>query len=326
MDVSFTVWAVTVAGVLAVIGLDLLAVSRRPHLPTMRESTLWVLLFVGLAVVFGLLVWAVWGRSYAGQFYAGWLTEYSLSLDNLFVFVIIMSRFKVPAAAQQTVLLIGILLALFFRSIFIVLGAAAISRYSWVFYFFGAFLVYTAWKLASHGEEDDDDFKENAVLRLVKRVVPTSVDYDGIRLRTEIDGVRLFTPMLVVMVAIGTTDVLFALDSIPAIFGLTKEPYLVFTANAFALMGLMQLYFLLGGLLDRLVYLSIGLAVILGFIGVKLILEALHTNTVPFINGGEPVEWAPEIPISVSLGVIVTVLALTTVASLLRTRRDGRAA
>ncbi len=237
-----------------------------------------------------------------------------------------MSRFKVPAAAQQTVLLIGILLALFFRSIFIVLGAAAISRYSWVFYFFGAFLVYTAWKLASHGEEDDDDFKENAVLRLVKRVVPTSVDYDGIRLRTEIDGVRLFTPMLVVMVAIGTTDVLFALDSIPAIFGLTKEPYLVFTANAFALMGLMQLYFLLGGLLDRLVYLSIGLAVILGFIGVKLILEALHTNTVPFINGGEPVEWAPEIPISVSLGVIVTVLALTTVASLLRTpaRRPTR--
>ena len=253
-------------------------------------------------------MWAYYGQAYAGQFYAGWLTEYSLSLDNLFVFVIIMSRFKVPASAQQTVLLIGILLALFFRSIFIVLGAAAIARYSWVFYFFGAFLVYTAWKLASHGEDDDDDFKENAVLRLVRRVVPTSDDYDGVKLRTTVDGVKLFTPMLVVMVAIGTTDVLFALDSIPAIFGLTKEPYLVFAANAFALMGLMQLYFLLGGLLDRLVYLSMGLAVILGFIGVKLILEALHTNTVPFINGGEHVEWAPEIPISVSLGVIVGVL------------------
>ena len=300
--------------------------SRRPHLPTFRESVLWVLLFIALAVVFGLLVWAYYGQAYAGQFYAGWLTEYSLSLDNLFVFVIIMSRFKVPASAQQTVLLIGILLALFFRSIFIVLGAAAIARYSWVFYFFGAFLVYTAWKLASHGEDDDDDFKENVVLRLVRRVVPTSDDYDGVKLRTTVDGVKLFTPMLVVMVAIGTTDVLFALDSIPAIFGLTKEPYLVFAANAFALMGLMQLYFLLGGLLDRLVYLSMGLAVILGFIGVKLILEALHTNTLPFINGGEHVEWAPEIPISVSLGVIVGVLVITTVASLLRTRRDAREA
>ncbi len=326
MDVSTAVWVATVLAVLLIIGADLVAVSRRPHLPTFRESTLWVLLFIGLAIAFGGIIWAVYGRVYAGQFYAGWLTEYSLSLDNLFVFVIIMSRFKVPASAQQTVLLIGILLALFFRSIFIVLGAAAIARYSWVFYFFGAFLVYTAWKLARHGEEDEDDFKENALLRLVRRIVPTSETYDGIKLRTMIDGVKIFTPMLVVMVAIGTTDVLFALDSIPAIFGLTKEPYLVFTANAFALMGLMQLYFLLGGLLDRLVYLSIGLAVILGFIGFKLIFEALHTNQVPFINGGEPVEWAPVIPISVSLGVIVTVLTLTTIASLLRTRADGRAA
>jgi tellurite resistance protein TerC len=322
MDVSLTVWALTVTAVLLIIGADLVAVSRRPHLPTMRESTLWVLLFIGLAIAFGGIVWAVWGRTYAGQFYAGWLTEYSLSLDNLFVFVIIMSRFKVPAAAQQTVLLVGILLALFFRSIFIAVGAAAISRYSWVFYFFGAFLVYTAWKLASHGEDDDDDFKENAVLRMVRRLVPTSEDYDGVKLRTTVAGAKVFTPMLVVMVAIGTTDVLFALDSIPAIFGLTAEPYLVFAANAFALMGLTQLYFLLGGLLDRLVYLSMGLAVILGFIGVKLVLEALHTNTVPFINGGEPMEWAPEIPIGVSLGVIISVLVVTTVASLRRTRRD----
>ena len=268
----------------------------------------------------------VYGRTYAGEFYAGWLTEYSLSLDNLFVFVLIMSRFKVPAAAQQTVLLVGILLALLFRSIFIVLGAAAIARYSWVFYIFGAFLIYTAWKLLRHGEDDEGDFQENVVLRTARRIVPTAPDYDGVRLRTTVDGTRLFTPMLIVMVAIGTTDLLFALDSIPAIFGLTQEAYLVFAANAFALMGLMHLYFLLGGLLDRLVYLSIGLAVILGFIGVKLIFEALHTNTLGFINGGEPVEWAPVIPISVSLLFIVGVLILTTIASLLRTRWERRQA
>jgi TerC family integral membrane protein len=324
MDVSLAAWIVTIGAVLLVIGADLLAVSRRPHAPSMRESTLWVLLFVALALAFGLLVWQHWGRAYAGQFYAGWLTEYSLSLDNLFVFVIIMSRFKVPAAAQQTVLLIGILLALLFRGIFIALGAAAIARFSWVFYFFGLFLLYTAWTLAKHGEGEEGDFKENRILRYVRRVVRTSPDYDGVRLRTAVDGHRLFTPMLVVMVAIGTTDVLFALDSIPAIFGLTKEPYLVFAANAFALMGLTQLYFLLGGLLDRLVYLSLGLAVVLGFIGVKLVLEALHANTVPFINNGEPVAWAPEIPISVSLSVIVGVLVVTTVASLASSRRPNQ--
>ncbi len=325
MDVSLTVWLVTVLAVLVIIGGDLFAVSRRPHVPTMRESTLWVVLFVGLALAFGAIIWVTYGQAYAGQFYAGWLTEYSLSLDNLFVFVLIMARFRVPAATQQTVLLVGILLALLFRSIFIILGAAAISRFSWVFYVFGAFLLYTAWRLALHGENDEEDFQENVVLRLVRRVVATSPDYDGIRLRTTFDGMRMFTPMLVVMIAIGTTDVLFALDSIPAIFGLTKEPYLVFAANAFALMGLMQLYFLLGGLLERLVYLSLGLAVILGFIGIKLIFEALHTNEVPFINGGQHVEWAPEISIGVSLAVIVGVLAITTVASLLRTRRDQRA-
>jgi tellurite resistance protein TerC len=321
LDVSLTVWAVTVVAVLAVIGADLVAVSRRPHLPSMRESTLWVVFFIGLALTFGVLVWVHWGQQYASQFYAGWITEYSLSVDNLFVFAIIMSRFRVPVAAQQTVLLVGILLALLFRSVFIAMGAAAIARFSWVFYFFGAFLVYTAWTLIRHGEDDESDFKENALLRLVRRVVPSTPNYDGVRLRTKVDGVRLFTPMLVVMVAIGSTDVLFALDSIPAIFGLTKEPYLVFAANAFALMGLMQLYFLLGGMLQRLVYLSIGLAVILGFIGVKLVLEALHTNEVSFINGGEPVPWAPEIPILVSLLVIAGVLAVTTVASVIKIRQ-----
>ena len=321
MDVSPAIWGATLAGILAVIAVDLVAVSRRPHRPSMRESTAWVSFYVALALAFGLLVAVSFGSRYAGEFYAGWLTEYSLSIDNLFVFVIIMSRFRVPATAQQTVLIIGVILALVFRGIFIALGAAAIARFSWVFYLFGAFLLYTAYKLFTHDEDEEDEFKENALLRLVRRVVPTAPDYDGIKLRTSVAGRRLFTPMLVVMVAIGTTDVLFALDSIPAIFGLTKEPYLVFTANAFALMGLVQLYFLLGGLLDRLVFLGRGLALVLAFIGVKLVLEALHTNTLPFINGGEGVHWAPEIPITLSLAVIVLILGVTAVASLLHTRR-----
>jgi tellurite resistance protein TerC len=323
MDVSPAAWGATFAGILAVIAVDLVVVSRRPHRPTMRESTAWVVFYIALALAFGLLVAVSFGSRYAGEFYAGWLTEYSLSIDNLFVFVIIMSRFRVPATAQQTVLIIGVILALLFRGIFIALGAAAISRFSWVFYLFGAFLLYTAYKLFTHDEDEEDEFRENALLRLVRRVVPTAPDYDGIKLRTNVAGRRLFTPMLVVMVAIGTTDVLFALDSIPAIFGLTKEPYLVFTANAFALMGLVQLYFLLGGLLDRLVFLGRGLALVLAFIGVKLVLEALHTNTLPFINGGEGVHWAPEIPIMLSLVVIVVILGVTAVASLLHTRRHG---
>lgn len=324
MDVSPAVWGATLAGILAVIAIDLVAVSRRPHRPTMRESTAWVFFYIALALAFGAVVAVAFGSRYGGEFYAGWLTEYSLSVDNLFVFVIIMSRFRVPATAQQTVLIIGVILALVFRGIFIALGAAAIARFSWVFYLFGAFLLYTAYKLFSHDEDEEDEFKENALLRLVRRVVPTAPDYDGIRLRTTVAGRLLFTPMLVVMVAIGSTDVLFALDSIPAIFGLTKEPYLVFTANAFALMGLVQLYFLLGGLLDRLVFLGRGLALVLAFIGVKLVLEALHTNTLPFINGGEPVSWAPEIPITLSLVVIVVILGVTAVASLLHTRRTAQ--
>ena len=209
-------------------------------------------------------------------------------------------------------------------AIFIALGAAAIEQFSWVFYIFGAFLIYTAYHLARHDEEESEEFRENRVIKWVRAILPTTDTYDGNRFRTLVDGRKLFTPMLIVMVAIGTTDLLFALDSIPAIFGLTQEPYLVFTANAFALMGLRQLFFLLGGLLDRLVFLSTGLAIVLGFIGVKLILEALHTNELPFINGGHPVEWAPEIPVTVSLAVIVSVLGVTAVASLLHTRRAER--
>ena len=322
MQVDLQVWLITVAAITCVFVFDFWVAARRPHAVSMREASMWTAIYVTAAILFGVYVALTYGGDYGGQFYAGWLTEYSLSVDNLFVFVIIMSRFRVPKENQQFVLLVGIALALIMRAGFIALGAAAIARYSWVFYIFGAFLVYTAYKLAAHSEEESEEFRENRVIGVVRRLLPTTEVYDGNKLRTVIDGRKLFTPMLVVMVAIGTTDLLFALDSIPAIFGLTQEPYLVFTANAFALMGLRQLYFLLGGLLDRLVFLSYGLAVVLGFIGVKLIFEALHTNTLPFINGGEHVEWAPEIPVTISLGVIVVVLGVTTVASLLHTRRQ----
>jgi tellurite resistance protein TerC len=282
-----------------------------------------------VAVGFGLLILALHGGQYAGEFYAGWLTEYSLSVDNLFVFVIIVSRFAVPAAYQQRVLTVGIVLALVMRAVLIVLGAAAIARFSWVFYLFGAFLIYTAWKLTRHDDEEDAGLKDNAVLRAVKRVLPTTTEYHGARLVTRVYGRTLVTPMVVVMIAVGTTDLLFALDSIPAIFGLTKEPFLVLAANAFALMGLRQLYFLIGGLLDRLVYLSYGLAGVLAFIGVKLTLEALHTNTLPFLAGGHPIHLGPDIPITVSLGFIAGMMIVTTVASLVKerlTRRSVRAA
>jgi tellurite resistance protein TerC len=325
LNVSTTVWVITLVVMTAVLLADLFIIGRRPHEPSLRESTIWVSIYVGLALLFGLGVWFTSGATFAGEFYAGWLTEYSLSVDNLFVFVIIMSRFAVPRKLQQEVLLIGIVIALIMRGGFIAAGAALISQFAWVFYIFGAFLIYTAINFARQGEPDEEDFKENVLIRWIRRVLPLSRDFDGARLTTRDDaGKRLFTPMLVVMIAIGTTDLIFALDSIPAIFGITKEPYLVFTANVFALMGLRQLYFLLGGLLDRLVYLNIGLAFVLGFIGVKLVLEALADNNVPFINGGEHVEWAPHIPIWLSLTIILGTLAVATVASLVKSSRDRR--
>ncbi|MFB9444243.1 TerC family protein [Dactylosporangium vinaceum] len=302
MTVTGWGWAATLGGLGAMVLLDLFLVTRRPHEPSMREAGAWVGVYITLALLFGLLVLALWGRDQAGAFYAGWLTEYSLSADNLIVFVIIMARFRVPREQQQRVLMIGILLALALRGAFIAVGAAAISRFSWVFYLFSLFLVYTAVKLLTQGEPDGDEFKDNPLVRLSRRVL---------------------SPTVVVLVAIGTTDVIFALDSIPAVFGLTAEPYLVFTVNVFALMGLRQLYFLIGGLLDRLVYLSLGLAVVLAFIGVKLFLEAMAMNNLPFVNGGEPVSWAPHIGIPLSLAVIVGTLALTTVASLIKSRRDA---
>src|SRR4051794_38366102 len=262
---------------------------------------------------------AVAGGEYAGEFYAGWLTEYSLSIDNLFVFVIIMARFQVPRKLQQEALMVGIIIALVLRGIFILLGAAVIERFTWVFYIFGAFLVYTAINLVRNRDEDED-YEENAFIRRMRRVLPITQDFHESKLRVTQDGKRYWTPMIVVFLALGTTDLLFALDSIPAIFGLTQEAFIVFTANIFALMGLRQLYFLLGGLLKRLVYLSLGLAVILAFIGVKLVMEALHSNELPFINGGHHIESVPEIPIWLSLTVILGVLVVATVASLLKTR------
>ena len=324
MDVSGLVWAGTLVALTAILIIDLLIIGRRPHEPSVRESSLWVGFYVALALVFGAGIWLLSGPSAAGQFYTGWLTEYSLSVDNLFVFVIIMARFGVPRAYQQKVLLIGIVLALLMRGGFIAAGAALISQFSWVFYIFGAFLIYTAINLVRQGDSDEDDFSENLLIRWSRRALPISRDYDGAKLTTYEHGRRLFTPMLVVMIAIGTTDLIFALDSIPAIFGITQEAYLVFTANVFALMGLRQLYFLLGGLLDRLIYLSYGLAVVLGFIGVKLVLEALADNSLPFVNGGEHVGWAPHIPIWLSLTVILGTLTLATVASLVKSSRDRR--
>ena len=309
----------TFVGLSALLLGDLAIVARRPHEPSVKESALWVSFYVTLALLFGLVLLVVTGGEFAGEFYAGWLTEYSLSIDNLFVFVIIMARFQVPRKLQQEALMVGIIIALVLRGIFILLGAAVIERFTWVFYLFGAFLIYTAIQLV-RSRHEDEDYEENAFIRRMRKILPITPDFHGSKVRVERDGKKYWTPMIVVFLALGTTDLLFALDSIPAIFGLTREAFIVFTANVFALMGLRQLYFLLGGLLKRLVYLSLGLSVILAFIGVKLVLEAVHENSLPFINGGEPVHAVPSIPIWLSLTVILGVLVVATAASLLKTR------
>ena len=317
MNVSQLEWIITLGVTIAVLLFDVIVIGRRPHEPTMRECAIALSVYIGLAVLFAAWVWYFHGSQFGVEFVAGWLTEYSLSVDNLFIFLIIMASFNVPRKYQQQALLVGIVLALIFRGIFIALGAVAINQFSWIFYIFGAFLVYTAVNLVRDTEHDDD--ADNAVVRFARSHLSFCDKWDGLRLWIKEDGKRLMTPMFLVIVALGTTDLLFALDSIPAIYGLTSEPYLVFTANVFALMGLRQLYFLLGDLLKRLVYLSQGLAFILFFIGVKLILHALHENELPFINGGEHVN-VPEIPTLLSLGVIVVTLVITTVASLMKTR------
>jgi TerC family integral membrane protein len=317
MQVTQLEWIVTLGVTMAVLLFDIVFIARRPHEPTFRECAIALSFYIGLALAFGFWVWVSHGSQYGVEFYAGWLTEYSLSIDNLFIFLIIMASFNVPKKYQQEALLVGIILALIFRGVFIALGAVAIEQFSWVFYIFGAFLVYTAITLARDNDHDDD--AENAVVKFARNHLTLTDRWAGLKLWVKENGKRAVTPMFLVIVALGTTDLLFALDSIPAIYGLTQEPYLVFTANVFALMGLRQLYFLLGDLLKRLVYLSKGLAFILLFIGVKLVLHALHKNELPFINGGAHVP-VPEIPTLLSLGVIVVTLIVTTIASLYKTR------
>ncbi len=302
--------------------IDLALIIRRPHVPSMREASLWVGFYVLLALVFAGAIFLLGDVQHGTEFLAGWLTEYSLSIDNLFVFVLILASFKVPSAYQQRALMIGIVLALVFRGAFILVGAAIIERFIAIFFVFGAWLIWTAWQQVKPG--GDDEHGENWIIRQIKKVLPFSDHYDGGRLRTTVDGKRMFTPFLLVLISLGVTDLLFALDSIPAIFGITQSAFIVFTANVFALMGLRQLYFLLGGLLERLEYLKYGIAAILAFIGVKLILHALHENELPFINGGEHVP-VPEINTWVSLGFIVVSMLIATVASLVKANREARA-
>ena len=313
MDVSLTVWVLTVVGLCALIAVDFFIGGRKPHEVSLKEAGVWTTVWIVLAAIFGVGLLLFGGSQASGEFFAGFVTEKSLSVDNLFVFVLIMAKFSVPSIYQQRVLMVGVLIALALRAVFIAAGVAIISTFSWIFFIFGAFLIWTAWKLikeAREGEEQES-YEENRFLKMVERRVPSTDQYHGTKLFIVENGKRLMTPMLIVMLAIGTTDVLFALDSIPAIFGLTQDPYIVFTANAFALMGLRQLYFLIGGLLRKLVHLSYGLSIILGFIGVKLVLHALHEYGVH----------VPEISIPVSLGVICAVLVVTTITSLYASRK-----
>ena len=313
---------ITLAALAVFFAADLIVTGRKPHVPSTKECLLHIGFFIAAALIFGGLIWICAGPKPAVEFYSGWLTEYSLSVDNLFIFVIIMSNFAVPRQMQKYVLGVGITLALVLRGIFILLGAAIVTRFTWVFLFFGVFLIYTAVSLL-HGDSGDDEYKENRLIRFLRKVMKLTDEYDGRRLRTVKGGVRYFTPMLIVFIAIGTTDVMFAFDSIPAIFGLTKDPFIVFTTNVFALLGLQQLYFLLGSLLDRLVYLPIGLSVVLGFIGIKLIMEALRGNTLPFINGGKGISAIPDIPTWASLAVIIVSLGTAAAASLMKARVPG---
>lgn len=307
---------------LLILAFDLLVIFKRPHIPSAKESALWVSFYIGLALVFALLMLLIGDAEHAGQFLAGWLTEYSLSIDNLFVFVIIMARFQVPRKYQQEVLMVGIILALIFRGVFILLGASLIASFSSIFYLFGAFLLWTAFNQA-FGSHDDEGEKDSWFIRFARKRLKVSNQYEGNHLRTTVDGRRMFTPLIIVFLALGTTDLLFALDSIPAIFGITQSPFIVFTANVFALMGLRQLYFLLGHLLDKLVYLKYGIAFILAFIGVKLIFHAMHENELPFVNGGRHIEWAPDISTWTSLAVILGAMLVATIASLVKLRMSG---
>jgi len=318
VNVPFWVWLVTIGVTIAFFVFEFVAHVRTPHEPTIRESALWSAFYIGLALLFGVGIGWVSGWDFGGEYFAGYLTEKALSVDNLFVFLLVMTGFAVPKAYQQKVLLIGIVIALIMRGGFIAAGAALIENFSWIFYLFGALLLVLAWQQLRH--DDSADPGDNAVTRWARKVLPVTDDFRKDRLFSKENGRRMVTPLFITVVAIGVVDLIFVVDSIPAIYGLTEEAYIVFTANAFALMGLRQLYFLLGGVLERLVYLAQGLAFILAFIGVKLIFHALHVNELPFINGGEPLLWVPEIPTWLSLVVIAGAITVATVASLAKTR------
>jgi tellurite resistance protein TerC len=314
-QISWLTWGVTVALIVGLLALDLVIAALRPHHVGFREATAWSVFYVAIAIAFGIWFAMAYGGEAGTQYFAGYIVEKSLSVDNLFVFVIIMATFAVPDEHQHKVLTFGIVLALIMRAIFIALGATLLALFSFMFLVFGLLLVYTAIQLFRHRDEDPD-VENNVVVRTARRVLPVTDEYDGGKIFTRVDGRRMVTPLLVVLVAIGGIDLLFALDSIPAVFGVTEEPFIVFAANAFALLGLRALFFLVKGLLDRLVYLSTGLAIILAFIGVKLILHWAHVDISASI---------PEISTPVSLGVIGVVLTVVTVASLIKTRRDPSA-
>ncbi|QNE89732.1 TerC family protein [Corynebacterium incognita] len=323
MHVPLWIWLITGAVILGFFIFDFYSHVRTPHEPTLKESGFWTAFYVAIALIFGLLVWGLWDHEHAIQYYTGYVTEKALSVDNLFVFALIMGSFKIPRKYQQKVLLIGIVLALVFRLVFILLGAAVISAWSDIFYLFAAFLIYTAVKLIWDELNDtpETDPNDMLIIKWLRKVIHVTPRYHGDKLTHKVDGKKALTPLFVALVAIGFIDVMFAFDSIPAIYGITPEAYLVFTTNAFSLMGLRQMYFLLDGLMDRLVFLSYGLGIILAFIGGKLLLHALHENNLPFINGGENVA-VPEIPTITSLIVIVGVLTFTVVASLIKSKRD----
>ena len=322
-------WGILALVAIGLVALDFLGHARRPHPPTAAEAARWTLFYVGLAAIFGVGIWLTNGWLYAQEFYAGWAMEWSLSVDNLFVFILILKAFRVPRENQQKALLFGIVIALLLRLVFILLGAALVARFSWVFFIFGVWLLWTAFsqvKETATGGGEDEEYEENAFIRVVRRVLPITDGFIGDRMLYRHGGRTYLTPLFVVVLALGSADLMFAFDSIPAIFGITSQAFLVFACNVFALMGLRQLFFLVDALLGKLVYLGYGLGVILSFIGIKLILEALHANKLPFINGGRGAEWAPEISVSVSLGVIVVTLMITVIASLVRSAMDEEGA
>lgn len=321
--VSLEQWLATALLFAVILGYEFWQAVRNPHQPSIKSSAIWSVLYIVFALLFGLVILAIWDRNLAVEYVTGYVTERALSIDNLFVFILIMSAFAVPRRLQQLVMITGVAIAIVLRAIFILMGAAIIERFSWVFYLFGIFLIITAWKLlGSTSQNEEEEYEENAFIRMVRRVVPVTDTWDGTRMFVRQHGVFMLTPLALVMLAIGSTDLLFAFDSIPAIFGITNEPYIVFTANAWALMGMVQLYFLLGGLLERLVYLNYGLAFILALIGVKLVVHAMRHNSLPFLNHGHHINVIPEISTVASLVLIVVSLAVAAVFSLLKTRND----